>query len=83
MAKVLEPWATSNIRWFEVSINEVKEVIALQVRCLKCHLPFIGEVVIFEFLAKVPEEFIWKDRSQPEGFGFNVNTFVEVPIAVT
>jgi len=83
VAKVLEPLAASNVRWFEISINEVEEVIALQVRCLKCHLPFIGKVVAFKFLAKVPGEFIWKDRSWPEGFGFNVDDFVEVPIAVT
>jgi len=55
IAEVLEPQAASNVRWFEwiiVSINEVKEVIALQARCLKCHYPFIGKVVIFEFLTK-------------------------------
>jgi len=86
VAKVLESWATSNVRWFKwiiVSINEVKEVIALQVRYSKCYHPFISEVIAFEFLAKVPGEFIWKDRSWPKGFGFNVNNFVEMPIAVT
>jgi len=86
VAKVLEPWAISNVRWFKriiVSINEINEVIALQVRCLKCYHLFIGKVIAFKFLAKVLEEFIWKDRSWSEGFGFNVNNFVEVPIAVT
>jgi len=86
VAEVLEPQAASNVRWFKwiiVSINEVEEVIALQVRCLKCHHPFIDKVVTFEFLAKVPGEFIWKDRSWPKGFFFNVDDFVEVPIAVT
>ena len=86
VAEVLELQATSNVRWFEqiiVSINEVEEVIALQIRCLKCHLLFIGKVITFEFLAKVPGEFIWKNRSWPEKFGFNIDNFVEVPIAVT
>ena len=50
---------------------------------MKYHHLFIGKVVAFKFLAKVPEEFIWKDRSWPEGFGFNVDDFVEVLIAMT
>ena len=58
-------------------------MIILQVRCLKCHYPFIGKVIIFEFLTKVLGKFIWKDRSWPEEFCFNVNNFVEVPIVAT
>ena len=58
-------------------------MIALQIRCLKYHLPFIGKVVTFEFLAKVLGELFWKDRSWPKRFGSNIDNFVEVPIAAT
>jgi len=50
---------------------------------LEHHLPFTDEVIAFNFLAKVPRKFTWKHRSRPEGFGFSVDSFVEMPITTT
>jgi len=86
VTEVLKPWTSSDIRWLKqiiITINEVEKMIALQVRHLECHLPFTDEVIAFDFLAKVPREFTRKNRSWPEGFGFSVDDFVEMPITTT
>jgi len=86
VTEVLKPLISSNIKWLKriiITINEVEKIIALQVRCLECHLLFTDEVITFDFLAKVPREFTWKNRSRPEGFGFSVDDFVEMSITTT
>ena len=86
VTEVLKLWTSSDIRWLKqiiITINEVEKMIVLQVWCLERHLPFTDEVITFNFLAKVPREFTWKDRSWPKRFGFSVNDFVEMPITMT
>ena len=66
-----------------VSIYEVEKLITLQIRHLEHHFLFVGEVVAFEFSAKVPGELVGIYRSQSDGFGFRANSFVKMPIGVT
>lgn len=86
MSKVLKLQTSSNIRWLKwiiVTINEIEKMIALQVWCLKHHLPFVNKVITFIFLVQVPRKFAQKYRNQFEKFGFCVNDFVGMPIAMT
>ena len=57
VAKIFKPSTIFAIRWFKdavVTIDKVKKTSTLEIRCLKCHPPFVDDAIALYFFAEVP-----------------------------
>jgi len=48
---------------------------------LEHHLPFVDDVIAFQFFAEIPKVLVWQERSKIEQFYVSIDNFVKMSIA--